>query len=99
VPYPGFPEQVSGRPSPKTRRAPFATHRAAAWPSRAREALGSQKSGYVVLVTFEEWRLFRLRFAELIIVSMTGSMFATLIIQPVLLRVFLAKKSKALPLP
>lgn len=32
------------------------------------------------------------RFAELIIVSMTGSVFATLIIQPVLLRVFLAKK-------
>jgi hydrophobe/amphiphile efflux-3 (HAE3) family protein len=39
------------------------------------------------------------RFAELIIVSMTASMFATLIIQPVLLRVFLAKKTKALPLP
>jgi hydrophobe/amphiphile efflux-3 (HAE3) family protein len=39
------------------------------------------------------------RFAELIIVSMTGSVFATLIIQPVLLRVFLARKSKPLPLP
>jgi predicted RND superfamily exporter protein len=39
------------------------------------------------------------RFAELIIVSMTGSVFATLIIQPVLLRVFLARKSKVLPLP
>lgn len=39
------------------------------------------------------------RFAELITVSMTGSVFATLVIQPVLLRVFLARKSRALPIP
>jgi hydrophobe/amphiphile efflux-3 (HAE3) family protein len=39
------------------------------------------------------------RFAELITVSMAGSVFATLVIQPVLLRVFLARKSKALPIP
>jgi hypothetical protein len=39
------------------------------------------------------------RFAELITISMAGSVFATLVIQPVLLRVFLARKSKALPIP
>lgn len=39
------------------------------------------------------------RFAELITVSMSGSMLATLIIQPVLLRVFYARKSTRLPIP
>jgi hydrophobe/amphiphile efflux-3 (HAE3) family protein len=39
------------------------------------------------------------RFAELITISMAGSVFATLVIQPVLLRVFLARKSKVLPIP
>jgi len=39
------------------------------------------------------------RFAELITVSMLGSVLATLIIQPVLLRVFYARKSRRLPIP